>query len=323
MKVVALCLLIVRGASFDLTTTDVSDLLDGVQYHHKTLRSYLQENIHLPLDSIIPPQPQDQMYMPEDECAECRMRGARWVTAHAIQELMEKCKAAREHHCGRMVRVCMMMRLHPNVTLGMVIEHVRPFALSDAYCAGKGVCTNRTSLDEIVSGSEAHGLVLKHFDQVDWDEVIERAVEPEEEEELEENQEENEQEELAEMEMQVCEARQEDAMEAKPHNHDHGCFKKVMKKVMFKAVMRVKMMCVKYPDNQRIQRMCAFAKEHRDIAFGMLLAKVEPWKFAMGACRKHHGHHGHHGGEQQATRWKKAMMLAKYVVQEASKMIAV
>lgn len=314
MKVVALCLLIVRGAAFDLTTTDVSNLLDGVQYHHKTLRSFLQEHIPLPLDSIIPPEPEDPMYLAEDECAECRKHGAKWVTEHAIQKLVEKCKAAVKHHCGKMVRVCMMMRMHKNVTLGMVIEHVRPFALSAAYCTGKGVCTNRTSLDELASGNEAHDLVLKHFDEVDWDEVIERAAEPEEEDDEEDH--DDDLEELAEMEMQVCEAQQEDAMEAKPHNHHHGCFKKVTKQVMFKAAMRVKAMCAKYPDNPKVQRMCAFAKEHRDIAFGMLLAKVQPWKFAMGACRHRHG-------EEQATKWNKVKMLAKYLVQQASEMIAV
>eukprot|EP00406_Dinophysis_acuminata_P066348 CAMPEP_0179291568 /NCGR_PEP_ID=MMETSP0797-20121207/42404_1 /TAXON_ID=47934 /ORGANISM="Dinophysis acuminata, Strain DAEP01" /LENGTH=75 /DNA_ID=CAMNT_0021000647 /DNA_START=16 /DNA_END=239 /DNA_ORIENTATION=- len=74
-----------------------------------------------------------------------------------------------------------MMRLHKEVTRGMVMEHVRPFALSAAYCAGDGACHENSTLNEIVSDSEADDLVLKHFDEVDWDEVLERAKEPEEE----------------------------------------------------------------------------------------------------------------------------------------------
>merc|ERR1719422_1946207 len=103
-----------------------------------------------------------------------------------------------------------MMRLHKEVTLGMVIEQVRPFALSGAYCVGKGACHHNSTLSEIVSGHEAHDLVLKHFDQIDWDEVLERAKEPTEPKEEEaEEQKEDEQEEVAEREMQMCKTRPE------------------------------------------------------------------------------------------------------------------
>merc|ERR1719323_1924645 len=145
---------------------------------------------------------------------------------HAVHKIAEMCEMAEDKHCGRAVRACTMMRRHKQVTMGMVMEHVRPFALSAAYCAGKGACHRKpeSTLSEVVSGNEAHDLVLKHFDEVDWDEVLERAAEPEEEEveELDED----EQEEIAEEQMQVCEARQENAMEARPHNFRPRCFLK-------------------------------------------------------------------------------------------------
>merc|ERR1712151_146196 len=100
------------------------------------------------------------------------------------------------------------------------MEHVRPFALSAAYCFGKGACQHKpetSTLNEIMSGNEAHDLVLKHFDKIDWDEVLEKAREPEEEEaeEHEEDKQVDEQEEIAVKAMQACEAHQENAMGAK------------------------------------------------------------------------------------------------------------
>lgn len=44
-----------------------------------------------------------------------------------------------------------------------------------------------------------------------------------------------------------------------------------------------------------VQGWCKWAGMHRELAYGMLLAKVEPWKYAIGRCW-HDGHHGHHQG---------------------------
>jgi len=337
MKAVALCLLAVRSASFDLTTKDVGELLDGVHYHHSTLRSFVKEYVPLPLDVMIPPQ--SAKPLSNESCCECREYGAKRVMEHAVYEIIEMCRRAEDHHCGRAARVCMMMRLHKEVTLGMVIEHVRPFALSGAYCVGKGACHHHhenSTLSDIVSGNEVHDLVLKHFDKIDWNEVLERAREPEEEEA--EQHEKDGQDVKAEREMQVCEARQKNATDAKQHNFCPYCFKRVMGLVMCKATMAVKMMCMKTHDPHTM-RMCEFAYQHREVAFGMLLAKVEPWKFAMGACShrrghhhgdKHHGHHHggkhhghHHGGKHHPKRWHMAKKFVNDVAHKISDMITI
>lgn len=327
MKAVALCLLAVRGASFDLTTKDVGDLLDGVHYHHSTLRSFVKEHVPLPLDIIIPPQP---VKPPSDEaCGECHAHGAKWVMEHAVHKIVEVCKMAMEHHCGKMARVCMMMRRHEAVTLGMLTEHVRPFALSAAYCAGKRVCHHHAdngTLSEIVMGSEAHDLVLQHFDEVDWDEVLQQAAEPEEDE----HEEKNVIVAVEEEEVKECDAHGEKLMAKKAHSFCPHCFKAVMMKTMWKAAMGVRMMCHKHHDCPKMRKMCEWAKDHKEVAFGMLLAKVEPWKFAMGACHRrehHHGEHGdhhhHHGDHHHHHHWKKAKEFVKNVAHKVSEMITV
>jgi len=61
------------------------------------------------------------------------------------------------------------------------------------------------------------------------------------------------------------------------------CYKKVFGIVMKVAVMRTKKMCntTKCPF---LQGWCKWAGEHKEMAFGMLMGKVEPWKYAIGRC---------------------------------------
>merc|ERR1719281_2119346 len=69
-----------------------------------------------------------------------------------------------------------------------------------------------------------------------------------------------------------------------------------------KAIMKIKAMCEE-TTSPVMQKMCPWMKENRAVSLGMLLSKVEPWKFAKGWCmHKQHwkekhgeGHHGHHG----------------------------
>lgn len=70
-----------------------------------------------------------------------------------------------------------------------------------------------------------------------------------------------------------------------PHmkNMSPKCFVKVMKVVMGMAIKHVIMMCKK-TDNKMVQKMCMFAGKHKAIAFGAMLAHVQPEKFAIGRC---------------------------------------
>lgn len=99
----------------------------------------------------------------------------------------------------------------------------------------------------------------------------------------------------------------------KRHGHGHicpKCYKKVFGIVMKVSIWGAKKMCrrTKCPV---LKKWCSWAASHREVALGMILAKVEPWKYAIGRCwsdkrgrggrrggrRGGHGHHrGHHRG---------------------------
>merc|ERR1712176_900013 len=79
------------------------------------------------------------------------------------------------------------------------------------------------------------------------------------------------------------------------------CMKKTMRRVMGVAIMKVKAECADAQNSKNpvMIKMCPWMAEHKMVALGMLVAKVEPWKFAFGRCFHGHGnergHHGHHG----------------------------
>lgn len=83
------------------------------------------------------------------------------------------------------------------------------------------------------------------------------------------------------------------------------CYVRVFRAVMKMAIMGTKKMCAS-TECPFLQYWCKWAAEHREEAYGMILAKTEPWKYAIGRCwhpdpkgkgkgkGKHHHHHGHH-----------------------------
>jgi len=80
------------------------------------------------------------------------------------------------------------------------------------------------------------------------------------------------------------------------------CMRMAMGWAMKWAVKKTYEMCQKC-DSKKVQMMCKWAGAHKKFAFGMLVAHVAPWKFALGRCLHRHrgrgaewpGHHGHHG----------------------------
>ncbi|CEL93219.1 unnamed protein product [Vitrella brassicaformis CCMP3155] len=62
------------------------------------------------------------------------------------------------------------------------------------------------------------------------------------------------------------------------------CVKKTAMRVMKKVVRRVVRFC-EGTDKPMAKKACQAAKDHPKVAFGYLLAKVEPWKFAVGFCK--------------------------------------
>merc|ERR1719409_392431 len=128
---------------------------------------------------------------------------------------------------------------------------------------------------------------MKDFDGMDWDSVLEEAsqVLPQSMKE----------------QWHKLPAGEEE-MQCQPHGGfprvAPQCMRYVTKAIMRHAVTRVLEKCMDAEGPQKLK--CSWAFAHYKIAFGHLLGKVEPMKFALGFCMRHghqHGHHhGHHGG---------------------------
>merc|ERR1719222_554894 len=82
------------------------------------------------------------------------------------------------------------------------------------------------------------------------------------------------------------------------HKGSAEFMKKAMGRGMDVAIMKVKAECADAQNSKNpvMIKMCPWMAEHKMVALGMLVAKVEPWKFAFGRCFHGHGHNrGHHG----------------------------
>lgn len=79
------------------------------------------------------------------------------------------------------------------------------------------------------------------------------------------------------------------------------CYVKTFRFVMMAAFKGTKKMCA-HTKCPFLKGWCKWAGEHKEMAAGMILGKVEPWKYAIGRCwhpdHRRGPHHGppHHGG---------------------------
>lgn len=257
-------------------------------------------------------------------CKKCCVGGVVWL----VKEIVEKSDAA----CGKLELPspittedeiafhldepsenskkemwCKFWKSSREVALGFIVEMVRPWSLAHAWCLGHGECKMQpptTALEDLkfdgdlnvpmdaeiipdgdkilAYGSEEPG------DGVAYSSEPEKPVsdpdipkKPQVAPEL------------------VVERRL--SLERRLHTDDHRahghvcprCYKKVTGIVMRRAIGGAKKMCevTKCPF---LKKWCVWAGKHAKMAYGMLLAKVEPWKYAIGRCWHGHGHHGHH-----------------------------
>lgn len=282
VRVLVLLSLVSAGSAFEAD----SDFVTSVTAHlHEYLVSELRSFVHehaTPQLALVS--------LKEDTsgaaCGKCVQMATKFVLGHAEGKMKDVCAKVSPHSCITS-KVCEMMGKHPKVTLGMMVEHVRPASLAIAYCFGKGACkkSDNATMDEMVMGEENHQGLLDSFDEVDWSEVQEQT------EELTQLSDDN-----AEM------ASETSRPPCEEHRHRHMvspfCMKRAMRHVMGHAIRKVKGMCA-HSKCPKMKRVCRFMAQHKEVAFGVLVAKVEPWKFAFGFCRaremSHHHHHGHHG----------------------------
>lgn len=279
----ALALLPVAAAFNDeLVDTLASSVLDSLAPNHfGEFRPTVAE--HLPAHQLPLHLLKDAPLNKQDTCGSCAQGGTKWLMEHGMNLMKAKCANVSSSNSPKACvfeKICFFMGKHPKVALGMMFEHMRPMSLLQAYCTGKGVCgkPDDLTLNEILMGEQPHEALLKNFDQIDWSSVIDSAKEmgP------------NKTESFGELAPQ-CQTPEQ--AKVCPY-----CMRKMMKKAVMMAVKKIIGMC--HESKCHIMaKMCPWMKENKAVAFGMLLAKVEPWKFAMGWCMSKSGHRDHHHGD--------------------------
>jgi hypothetical protein len=239
-----------------------------------------------------------------DTCKACVEGSTKFVMERSMGKMKEMCEKADAHSCVAS-KICGFMGKHPKMAFGMVMEHVRPVSLGLAYCHGKKACgehdMDEMAAAEIFTGSQPHDMMLDTLDKVDWSDV-ETEAEPSTEDEA------------------VAEAPSDEQCKKEMTMHHKvcpHCMKKTMRDVMGFAIKKVKGMCAQSSQDggcPTLQRVCRFAKENKEVALGMLVAKVEPWKFAMGRCFHKGGHH---------SRFERAMFRMKHAAQKVQELFQV
>jgi hypothetical protein len=252
------------------------------------LHRFLSSNLRALLQAHAHPQ---QAHIPALEnaktCGECQQFVAEHVLQYTVSKMKDVCEdAANSPDSCKLAKICSLMAKDPKVTLGMMIEHVRPLSLSTAFCMGARKCDrpDQVTMEEIATGKEPHEALLDNFDKVDWSEVQAAThelwpVAPHDGERLED------------AEDATC------SSEQPMHKVCPRCMKHSMRRVMGLAIMKVKAMCMK-SDSTIMKKLCPWMAQNKEVALGMLVAKVEPWKFAFGFCisqKMHHFRHGKHG----------------------------
>jgi hypothetical protein len=270
-RILALLALAVGSSALEINTemlTTVSEDLHN--YLSSTLRSFVKEHAR--------PEPALPLLKNQTECKACVQEGAKFVLGHTVSKMKTMCAAVNTSNDPKSCmagKICGMMGKHPKVMLGMMMEHVRPMSLSTAYCTGKGACEHpdQITMSEIAMGNEPHEALLDNFDQVDWSEVTEEAQEliPIEHDEQ-----------MGDTEAHPCQEMRK-KMPVCPM-----CMKKAMRHAMGHGIMKVKAMCKKEMNKDGgcpvMKKMCPWMAKNKAVALGMLIAKMEPWKFAFGYC---------------------------------------
>merc|ERR1712096_569200 len=133
-----------------------------------------------------------------------------------------------------------------------MFEHLRPMALMQAYCTGKGVCERpgEVAMAEILSGDQPHDALLNNFDQIDWSNVIEEAsaLVPQKRTDDQEADKEG-------QKTLMCES----DFKVKP-----WCMKKGIEHVTKHSVMKVKAMCQE-TKCAMMKKMCHWMAQNREV----------------------------------------------------------
>lgn len=270
---------------------------------------------------------------PSGPCKKCAVGGAEYIMKAVAVHVDAWCKKNEdegEHLYDKKQYWCSFWEKHRNIGLGMLVVQVHPLELAGAWCSGKGIC-KKTEL-EAITANDNDISVTATFPPTDMSyfglglEEYMAEAEAEETWDPEEHWEHFHHPTLWQRilrmfgfgpkpeEMEISEEVEEEFPFEKGHK-GHGkkgkkgkgkgkgfaghvckkCYVHVFKRVMQMSIAGVKKMCqvTKCPFQKA---WCAWAANHKEIALGMILQFVEPWKYAIGRCWKPKGHGKGHKG---------------------------
>jgi hypothetical protein len=195
----------------------------------------------------------------KEACCQCVAGVTEAIMKKVMTRVEEVCKSPPD--CPFIQKACEMMGNHSDTVFGFLLGRTEAGKLGFAYCLGASKCK--------MQAEETH--------------LFSALSKPRERED-------------------AIKDREEDEHAAREPDHDddkhgqgcrHKCMRKTIHRVMERRIQGASKMC-ESTQCPRMQRICAWAKAHHDVAVGLLAASVQPWKFASGFCARKHGQH-HHG----------------------------
>eukprot|EP00397_Hematodinium_sp_SG-2012_P042771 GEMP01047382.1.p1 GENE.GEMP01047382.1~~GEMP01047382.1.p1 ORF type:complete len:281 (+),score=61.97 GEMP01047382.1:89-931(+) len=216
------------------------------------------------------------------------------VGCHAVNITMISIQKWCEEHSPKkkdQKRFCKLLERKPAVVEGMVIFWIHPLDLGFAYCLGHGDCKHKPNVTELIGDDMKFGMehVLHHLNVSNTDGIEKKMTEfhkyhkddhPKDEKKMQ---------------------------KYLRHQQDHKpcpyCVKAISALVMQHAIKKVVDWCL-HTKCPKAKAICKWALQHKAIAFGYLLAAVEPWKFATGYCWPRPYHHHHHNDEEDVDEKK-------------------
>eukprot|EP00745_Piridium_sociabile_P034321 TRINITY_DN589_c0_g1_i3.p1 TRINITY_DN589_c0_g1~~TRINITY_DN589_c0_g1_i3.p1 ORF type:complete len:362 (+),score=49.12 TRINITY_DN589_c0_g1_i3:86-1171(+) len=244
-------------------------------------------------------------------CEKCMSEGSKWVMKDLEIKMERVCKVTK---CPFLADLCKKLKGHRGVAEGMIIFTFKPMWLASAYCHGKGACTaGEADVIDIADFSDAAAIadlnnsvkpvgkfskqsfesLEKQVDVILGEGGLTQGI-------------------MKELTPAALELEGSPDGECDHSNNEQGeednkhckcmckfCIKESSVFIMKEAVEKVEEIC-RSTTSPKFKAFCVAAKTNCDVAFGYLVAKVEPWKFGIGfcqgvgACAWCHHHHNHH-----------------------------
>eukprot|EP00918_Siedleckia_nematoides_P051748 GHVU01113262.1.p1 GENE.GHVU01113262.1~~GHVU01113262.1.p1 ORF type:complete len:452 (+),score=107.05 GHVU01113262.1:2399-3754(+) len=258
----------------------------------KDLNLAIDMGLH-PIRGIIPGIDIDNDLIPKDSsCRTCVEKSANWIIQRTWERFDEFCKKAI---CPFIRAMCLKAHEHPKVATGFLMAEVKPYEMGYAYCLGKGVCHPKTdedvlnnppikignkddaastatifhpavsaALHEIANGAETWAQLAKDEFKAQVDKFMGEECPP-----------------------PITDFISSLKDKAECTCRCMHCVRAAGRMVMRLKIESVTVWCLTHKDSPVAQNMCKCAYQHPEVAFGYLLAKMQPWKFGLGYCYGH------------------------------------